>query len=570
MELIYKTNLIASLEKAVSVALVKLKMPTDQVKVETNKEYQFGDYSTNIAMLLAKSLKKNPKDLAEEIKGELVDEIIEKVEVAGPGFINIYLKQKFKLAQLDKLATSAFLKEIAANGKGKTMVIDYSAPNIAKPFGIGHLRSTNIGQAIYNIYKILGWKTIGDNHIGDWGTQFGKLIVAIKKFNTKPVEDLTIEELERLYVEFHKKAEVDEKLVEEGREWFAKLEKGDAEARRIWQLCIDVSMKEHNKMYDLLKVKIDVVNGESFYEDKMQEVIDVCKEKKLAKIGEGGAWIIEFPSMPPAILIKSNGTTIYFTRDLATALYRKRKWNPDLVIYEVGADQTLHLKQVFETSRILGYMPKYGMVHVAHGMIRWKDRKFSTRKGETIHLSEIIDRARLEAKKVVESAEISRSKSEDKQEVIDQLAIGAIKFTDLSSEPKRDIIFDWERIMSLEGDSGPYLQYAFARCVSLMEKAKANKEEVGLDWKNQEPVEMELVNKLLCLESKILEAAERYAPSVLATYALEVARSFSQMYGSLPILNNPKSARRIYLTTKTKEVLAILLQLLGITAIEKL
>jgi arginyl-tRNA synthetase len=487
------------------------------------------------------------------------NDLIEKTDKVA-GFTNIWIKKEKLLEEAEKINFEMeFKKDLAEAGNGKTMVIDYSAPNIAKPFGIGHLRSTNIGQAIYNIYQILGWNCIGDNHLGDWGTQFGKLIVAIKKWNDQPVEKLSIEDLEKLYVKFHTEAEKNPELEDEGREWFAKLENGDTEAKEIWQKCIEISLREFNKVYEMLGVKIDQTLGESFYIDKMPAVIEEMEKKEITKKSEG-AEIIEFNDMPPAMIKKSNETTTYFTRDMATVKYRVEKWHPDLIIYEVGSDQILHFRQVFETARMLGYTANF--VHVAHGMMRWTTGKFSTRKGDTIHLSEVIEKAMEEAKKIA---------PENTQEKIKAVAIGAIKFNDLSQDPRKDIIFDWDRVMSMEGNSGPYLQYTYARCQSVLSKTKI-KEQKDLAQVpgviNEE--EKELLREFYKFEEKIQEAAERFNPAVLAEFLLGIARKYNEFYGKHRIIDEPEEDWRIFLTKTTASVLKMGLTLLGIEVIEKM
>ncbi len=491
---------------------------------------------------------------------EIVEnDLIDKIEKAA-GFTNIWIKKDRLLKAAEKINFELeYREELAKHGRGKSMVIDYSAPNIAKPFGIGHLRSTNIGQAIYNLYKILGWECIGDNHIGDWGTQFGKLIVAIKKWNKKEVSELTIGDLEKLYVKFHHQAEIDPKLEDEGREWFSKLEKGDEEAKKIWLDCIEISIKEFNKVYEMLGVSIDQTLGESFYIDKMPAVLEELEKKKLLTTSQE-ARIIEFEKMPPAIVVKSNGTTTYLLRDLATIKYRIETWNPDLFIYEVGADQTLYFNQLFEAAGKLGWNKKY--VHVAHGLIRWKEGKFSTRKGSTIHLEEVIEKAKAEAKKIA---------PENNSEKIAAVAIGAIKFNDLSSDPKKDIIFDWERIMSMDGNSGPYLQYTYARCQSVLSKTEIVEQK---DF-NQVPgtanqEELEMLREFYKLEEKIQEAAERFNPAVLAEFLLNTARKYNEFYGKYRIIGEPEENWRIFLTKTTSSVLKTGLKLLGIEPVEKM
>lgn len=568
-------RIIDEFKKIIVEAGQKLELPIieEEIKIEHPADFDFGDYSTNIAMVLAKSEKKNPRQLAEEIKNNILnDDFIEKIEVAGAGFINFYLKPEFLIRKAESINyEDEFRNELNENGSGKTMVIDYSAPNIAKPFGIGHLRSTNIGQALYNIYKILGWNCIGDNHIGDWGTQYGKLVAAIKKWNKKDLNKLTIEDLEKLYVKFHKEAETDEKLIDEGRRWFAKLENGDKEAREIWQKCIDISLIEFDKVYSLLGVKIDFVHGESFYEDKLEEITREIIDKGITKKSEG-AIIVEFENMPPAMLQKSNGTTTYFTRDMATIKYRLDNWKPDLIIYEVGADQQLHFKQVFKTAEMMGWVPESGMVHVAHGLIRWTTGKFSTRKGDTIHLSEVIDKAMGKAREVAKKSSVAKDlTSSEKEEMIESVAIGAIKFNDLSSDPKKDVIFDWDQIMSLDGDSGPYLQYTYARCKSVLNKTEI-REQKNID---QIPIkindeEMALVREFYRFEEKIIEASERFSPSVVAEYLLGVARKYNEFYAKNRIINQEEETFRIFLTKTTASVLHTGLGLLGIKTIEKM
>ena len=567
--------IVNEIKKIILESCRDLKLPIieEEIKIEHPADVSFGDYSTNIAMTLAKEVKINPKELAQQITNSIdTNEIVEKVGVAGPGFINFYLKPEFLIKEAEKINyESIFESELREIGNGKTMVIDYSAPNIAKPFGIGHLRSTDIGQAIYNIYKILGWNCIGDNHIGDWGTQFGKLIVAIKKWNKKDLNDLTIEDLEKLYVKFHKEAETDKKLIDEGREWFTKLEKGDKEAREIWQKCIDISMVEFDKVYRLLGVKIDFIHGESFYENGLEKITKEIIENGLSKKSEG-AEIIEFENMPPAMLQKSNGTTTYFTRDMAAIKYRLENWKPNLIIYEVGADQELHFKQLFKAAEMMNWMPDEGMVHVAHGLIRWPTGKFSTRKGDTIHLSDVIDKAMEKAKEVADKSTVAKDlTNEEKQEMIETVAIGAIKFSDLSSDPRKDIIFDWDKIMSLEGDSGPYLQYTYARCKSVLNKTQI-KEQKNIDEipENINDDEMALIKEFYRFEEKIVEASIRFSPAVIAEYLLGVARKYNEFYAKNRIIDQKEETFRIFLTRTTASILQIGLNLLEIKIVEKM
>jgi arginyl-tRNA synthetase len=519
----------------------KLKKWLEDKKIDTKLEHpsneKFGDFA---------------------IRGEVEIDLpeIEKIDKVA-GFSNIWLKKEVLIDEAQNILDGKIDDELKKIGEDKTMVIDYSAPNIAKPFGIGHLRSTNIGQAIYNIYKILGWNCIGDNHLGDWGTQFGKLIVAITKWNEKPIEEMKIDDLEKLYVKFHEEAEKDDGLNDEAREWFAKLENKDSTASDLWKKCVDISLKEFDRVYSLLGVKIDNTLGESFYTDKMPAVVGEMEKKGILKDSQG-AKIIEFDDMPPAMVTKTNETTTYFTRDMATVKYRLETWKPDLIIYEVGADQVLHFRQVFETAQMLGYKTKF--YHVAHGMIRWKEGKFSTRKGTTIHLEEVIEKAREEAKKIA---------PENSFEKIDAVAIGAIKFNDLNQDPKKDIIFDWDKVMSMEGNSGPYLQYTYARGKSVLNKTKKtlNSKVEILNWNEEE---MGLLRYFYQFGEKIVEAADRFSPAVLAEYLLNLARKYNEFYAKNRIIGEKEEEQRLFLTAVTSKIIKDGLNILGIYTIEKM
>ena len=449
----------------------------EDIVIEHPGDPNYGDYSTNVAMVLAGKLEKRPLEIAKLLKKELkkiVGKEIGKIEVVAPGFINFWLSKDYLIDKANLIQKKDFLKEISKFGKGKTMVIDYSAPNIAKSFGIGHLRSTNIGQAIYNLYQILGWKTIGDNHLGDWGTQFGKLIVAIKKWWNKDLQNLTVKELEKLYVKFHKEAKDKPELEDEGRFWFKKLEQGNKEAKRIWQFCVDISLKEFDEVYKLLGIKIDCAYGESFYHFNgwMDKVLEDVKNKKLLKTSRG-AKVVYIPGLNvPGILIKSDGATMYLLRDLATVKFRVQKWQPDLIVYEVGTDQKLYFQQVFSIAEKLGYISSDKLIHIAHGLIRWPHGKFSTRKGDTIHLADIIKKVIRRSEKLVNSSQTGKVLSQsEKKKIAKAVGIGGIKFNDLKQEPQKDIIFDWDKILSIEGYSSPYLQYTYARSISVLTKS---------------------------------------------------------------------------------------------------
>jgi len=565
------------LENSARQLFPSVKIP--EFQVEHPEKREFGDYSTNLAFLVAKELKKKPSEIANQIaKSVEKEKIFEKVEAKEPGFINFFLSLDFLFEELKKILKEKENYGKSKIGKGKTVIIDYSSPNIAKPFGIGHLRSTIIGQALYNIYKFLGYKVIGDNHLGDWGTQFGKLIFAIKKWGKKKVENYSIEELEKLYVKFHKEAEKNPRLEEEGRKWFKKLEGGDKEARKIWKFLVKISLKEFERIYKILGVKFDFSLGESFYEPMTKEVIEELKEKKIAKESQG-ALIIEFSKneFPPVILQKSDGTTTYFTRDLATIKYRLKKWDPDLIIYEVGADQKLHFQQLFKTVEILDWTKKTKFIHVIHGLYRTKTGKFSTRKGETVHLEDVLKEAIERAKEIIEKSETSRGlteKEKEKERVARIVGIGAVKYNDLSQHPSKDIIFDWEKVLNLKGNSAPYLQYTFVRCQSVLRKAKklqiAN---CKLQIEKLKKEEIEILREIYKFPEIVKEAAEKFSPNLICNFAFDLAKKYNLFYDLHPILkekDNEIKKFRILLTKAVSQIIKNSLFLLGIGVPEKM
>ncbi len=523
-------------------------------KVEHATE-DHGDYASNAAFLLAKDQKRNPSDIAKELKKEIKSDFFSKIEEKN-GFLNFFLSENALVRELEVI-----LEEEGNYGKevsGKTVVIDYSSPNIAKSFGVGHLRSTIIGQSLYNIYKFLGWKTLGVNHLGDWGTQYGKLLSQIKKENKDP-EKLSIKELEELYVRFHKEAEEDKSREDDGRMWFSKLEKGDQEARKVWESCREKSLKEFQKIYDDLEIKIDYVLGESFYEDKLQDVVKEAKEKGVAK-ESNGALIIEFDDMPPAMILKSDEGTTYLTRDLAAAKYRLKEFLPDLFIYEIGVDQTLHMKQLFHTVEKMGWAKKEKFVHVGHGMFRLKEGKFSTRKGRTVHLEDVLNLAKEKAEEIISNKDANE---EEKKEIAKIVGVGAVKYNDLKRHHKRDVIFDWDQIITLKGDSGPYLQYTCVRCKSILEKAE--KGDLGVKDLSEE--ERRVVKKVIQFKEAVESAAETFSPNIIAEYAFRLAKEFNYFYDTQQILGNKK---RVAITKATYIILKQCLHLLTISVPEKM
>jgi len=547
-----KKELNQLVKKAVLSAQRVGKLPSFDIPepiIEFPKREEHGDYTTDIAFSISGLSGTVPQVSASIIREELDDKLGDSVEVFPPGFINFKVPDKELFKSLKKILRKG--KDYGRQNVKKTMVIDYSAPNIAKPFGIGHLRSTIIGQAIYNIYKFLGWKCIGDNHLGDWGTQFGKLITAIKRWGAE--KKLDINELESLYVRFHAESEKDESLLKEARDWFKKLEKGDKEARRIWKICVDISKKEFDRIYKLLGVQIDQALGESFYEDKTEAVIEKAKELGIAKESQG-ALVIPLPGFKtPLMLLKSDGATTYETREMATIKYRQETWHPDLIVWEVGVDQKLHFQKAFKAAEILGYKGDSKFIHVAHGLIRWPDRKFSTRRGDTIRLEDVLKEAIKKAKRV-------SSKSAKK------VGIGAVKYNDLSRHHSRDIIFDLDKMVTLEGNSGPYIQYTAVRCKSVLKKAKLKRFKVG----SLNPEEQLILRTLRKFPEIVQEAGENFSPNLICNFVYSLSQKYNLFYEKHSILQGDNKEFRIALTKGVLQILENSLNLLGIEVPEEM
>ena len=537
-----------------------------EINLEFPENEAFGDYSSNVA-LLNKSLR--------------VEEIVEKINEAGlpavasakAGFINFWLKKDVLIDNLMRIDNEKEKYGRSSLGKGKTVIIDYSSPNIAKPFGIGHLRSTIIGQALYNLYKFLGYEVVGDNHLGDWGTQFGKLLYMLKDLSENEIKVLSISDLEKLYVEFHKQAEKDSKLEEEARIWFKKLEEGDTKAKKLWRYCVDISTTEFEKVYQLLGVKIDFAFGESYYEAEMKDLLSNPSIVKHVSEGEDGAKIIDLSkrgiNIPLMLLKKDEGTT-YATRDLATITFRVRKWNPDIIIYEVGAEQSFYFKQIFAAARLLGLVDeKVRLVHTAHGLYLAPDgKKFATREGKTIKLEDVLTEAIKRARKL-QKEENGPAYAEATAR---QVGIGAIKYFDLMHSVQSNVVFDWEKMMNLEGNSGPYLQYTVARCNSVLAKIKNWKIENLLEIKNLKLKieELAVLRSLIRFSEVVLASATNYSPNTLCNYLYGLAQKFNTFYNQHRIIGGENEDFRLRLTSATGIVLKTGLKLLGIQAPERM
>jgi arginyl-tRNA synthetase len=550
------------IKKYIELSLRKEKiLNNEEIEIEPCKNLNHGDLSSNIAFKIAKKTKESPILISEKIANNISNnDLFEKVEAVS-GFVNFSISKNIYKQDLSRIIKEKDSYGSNLNGKNKTMVIDYSSPNIAKSFGVGHLRSTIIGQAIYNIYKFSGWKTIGDNHVGDWGTQFGKLIYQIEEKNLEDkIKKLSIKDLENLYVDFHKKAEENTKLSEKGKEWFKKLEKGDNFAKKVWKNCVRISMKEFKRVYKILGIKIDFSFGESFYRKKSQKIIKELKLKNITERSEQ-TLIIRFKQeeIPPVIIEKSDGATTYFARDLAAIKYRIKKWNPDLIVYEVGSDQSLYFNQIFKTFNLLGWSEKLKLFHVAHGLIRWNHGKFSTRKGETIHLEKILEESVKRAKQIIKDKDISEKEKERISKIV---GIGAVKYNDLSQHYSKDIVFDWDKVLNLKGNSGPYIQYTFVRTQSVLKKHSKKIEafEIGL----LEKEEKEILVTIRQFPYIVEKSANEFSPSLISNFLFDLSQKYNSFYDIHKIIGHNKEKLRIAITFSTGQTIKNGLKLLGI------
>lgn len=529
-------HIVGLIELAIKKA--GLDFDSTNVTLEKTRSLDHGHYSTNIAMLLAAKEKANPRDLAEKITAQLQGDRIEKVEVAGPGFINLFLTDSFFEAQLKQISTdlSGYLESTLPNLSGKKMVMDYSHPNIAKPMGVHHLLSTIIGDSIKHIYRKSGYEVVADNFIGDMGTQFGKLMHAIKLWGDQSqIEADPINELQKLYVKFHTEAEEDQSLDEEGRKEYQKFEAGDQEAREMWKKIVKWSLAEIQPIYDRLGVSFDVMNGESFYEEMMGEVLSEGRSSGVIVDGEKGAWIIpgKQEDQTPVLVRKSDGATLYATRDLARTKYWEQTWSPDLMVIVTDIAQEFHFKQVFYAVEELG-ITKAKNVNVNFGRMKFKDMKMSTRKGNILLLNKVLDESQERAFEVIKE-KADRLTEQEIADLAKRMGINAIKYNILSQNRTTNITFEWSKILSFEGNSAPYLMYTYARAKSVLEKAKSETIEADNPSFKQE-VEKTLLLTLLSYPDAINRAREEFKPNHIANFLYSLASDFNAFYNAVPIL----------------------------------
>lgn len=494
--------------------------PTDII-VEKPKDRKLGDYSIP-CFSLAKKLRKNPNIIAEEISKKLSL----KSEVLN-GYLNVFIdKNSFTKELLEKISIEKENYGSNKSGEGKTIVIDYSSPNIAKPFGVGHLRSTVIGESLRRICLMNGYNVVGINHLGDWGTQFGKLIYAYKTWgNEEALNESPLDELKRIYVKFHEEEAKDPSITDEGRKWFKALEDGNEEAVSLWKRFTEVSLKEFNKTYKLLGVdKFDSYAGESFYNDKMDSVVEELEQKHLLEVDDGAS-IVRLDNMPPALIKRSDGATLYITRDLAALFYRKKTYNFTEALYCVGNEQTLHFNQLNAVVEKMGY--DFRATHIGFGMVLQDGKKMSTRHGKSVKLQDVLEEAIELAGKYIEE---KNPNLENKKEVAEKVGVGAVIFNDLKNYRTSDIEFNLEEILKFEGNTGPYIQYTYARINSLLK----NKEIKEIDYTNLD-IDEYIWNIVLDLYNYfdiISRAKKEYDPSIIAKYLIDLAQDFNKFYAN--------------------------------------
>ncbi len=559
----------------------------NEIEIRTPPPKVHADFAVPL-FVMAKTKKTNPAKLAQQVvEGINLDGTLFRQAEAVGGYVNFQIDS----ARFNQLVFGNYreLQERYGRsdiGNGKTIVIDYSSPNIAKPFSVGHLRSTIIGQAIYNILTFLGYEVIGDNHIGDWGTQFGKLLCEYTRTGNKAaIEANPIEELLQLYVKFHEDAEQDPSLEDEGRAWFKKLERGEAEAVELWKWFSDLSWNEFQRVYTMLGVEFDEVLGESFYNDKLEAVVQETFDKGLAEWGEALARDVEespeagedapqkeqvalirlddYGIDTPLLIQKSDGTSLYATRDLATATYRIERWNPEEILYVVGGEQQLYFRQWFKALELLDYSTTLN--HIWFGLVRLPEGRMSTRKGRVIYLEDVLNEAISRTQEFLKDRELTE---EEKRDIARIVGVGAVKYTGLAQNRIKDVVFDWDTMLTMQGNSGPYLQYAYVRIRSILRKWEG---EIDLNQVDgavlTRPEEHNLIKTIAEFPAVVKQAADGYYPHVIAAYLFSLAQTFSGFYKDVPVLkaeNDALKHSRLYLCQMTGTVLKSGLALLGI------
>lgn len=560
--------------KILNEKIEKLNIEEIEKLIEIPPDYNMGDFAFP-AFSLAKIFRKNPQIIAEEIANSIKSKYFEKVE-SKSAYINFFINKE--------VLTEEVLKEILDKkedfgkvniGKGQNVIVEYSSTNIAKPFHIGHIRSTVIGDSIKRIYKFLGYNTIAVNYLGDYGTQFGMLICAYKKWgDKKKIEENPIKELLKLYVRINEEAENDEKVKNECRYWFKELENKNKEAVEIWQWFKEVSLKEFNRVYKMLDIEFDSYNGESFYSNHLPALIEELRSKDVLEESEGAEVInLEKYDLPPAIVVKSDGTSIYLTRDIAAAKYRHEEYHPIKNIYVVATQQSLHFKQLKMALKESGYDWYDEIVHVAFGMVSLEDGTLSTRKGKVVYLEDVLNKSVEKVRNILDSREEEKNaKIENKEELSQIVGIGAIKFQELFNGRIKDYVFNLDKTLSFEGETGPYVQYVHARICSLLDKGEFKLDSQYDFSLLKETEEIDLIRNLYNFSQVVIDAHNKYEPFFITRYVVELAKNFNKFYNTAQILVEDEKLKntRLLLCYSVKNTIATALYLLGIKAPEKM
>lgn len=537
--------------------------------IEIPPKPEMGDFAFP-CFRLAKSYHKAPPMIAQDLKESIGDQaFLSEIKVVG-GYLNFYVDKAQYAQQIIDKYNNATDYGCSDQGKDKTICIDYSSPNVAKNFHVGHLRTTIIGNSLYKIFSKLGYKVVRINHLGDWGTQFGKLIVAYKKWGSREaVEEKGIEELMDIYVKFHEEAEKDDSLNDEARAWFLKMEQGNEEALEIWQWFRDISLKEFMRVYNILGMEFDSFAGESFYRDKTADVIKRLTDDGLLKESQGAMIVpLDEYDMPPCIVAKKDGSSIYATRDLAAILYRKATYNFDRCLYVTGLEQKLHFAQVFKVIELMGNNYAKNLVHIPYGLVSLKSGKISSRKGNVIFAEDLL---RESINKTTSIIEEKNPDIPDKEEVAKQVGIGAIIFNDLYNQRIKDVIFDWNKLLNFDGETGPYVQYTYARASSVLRKIGEVPDTIDYTLLTDE-ASIGLLKEIERYPQVIKDAAERYEPSVIARYSIDLAHAFNKFYHECQINIEDETTKytRTNVVKIARYIIKDALSLLGIQCPEQM
>ena len=567
----FKQSIANEIVKALEIAFGETGLTADAIAqvIEIPPDTAMGDYAFP-CFRLAKTLRKAPPMISDALKAVIDAPFLKEVQ-SVKGYLNFYIDRATYAAEVLHSVERQGLKYGGSDvGAGKTICLDYSSINIAKRFHIGHLSTTMIGNALKHMYEFMGYKCVGINHLGDWGTQFGKMIAAYKMWgNKEEVEAGGVDAMVKLYVRFNAEAEKDESLNDVGRAWFKKIEDGDEEALSIFNWFKSVTLKDAERVYDMLGVKFDSYAGESFYVDKMDRVVNELREKHLL-VESDGAQVVDLSAydMPPFIILRSDGASLYATRDLAAVLYRKDTYNFEKCLYVVAYQQDLHFRQLFKVLELMGYDWAKNCVHVAFGMVSFEGQSLSTRKGHVVYLDDVLNKAVEKARAIIDE---KSPNLENKDEVARQVGIGAVVFFDLYNSRIKDIDFWWDRALNFDGETGPYVQYTHARSCSVLRKAGecgAECDYSGLAT----PEAQDVIRLLEQFPALVAEATDRNEPSMITRYSISLAQAFNKFYYENRILDDDMGVRaaRLELTRATRQVIATALNLIGVAAPERM